>query len=98
MSQNASARWIITYDIADKKRLPRVFKFLKKQGVPVQYSVFLVDACAVKMGNIMVHIAGLIDKNADDVRAYRIPANPWKVTLGSAILPEGILLGDGAAL
>ena len=98
MSLNASARWIVTYDIADKRRLPRVFKFLKKQGIPVQYSVFLVDASAAKMGDIMASIAALIDKDADDVRAYRIPANPWKVTLGIAILPEGILLGDGFAV
>lgn len=98
MSLNASARWIVTYDIAGKRRLPRVFKFLKKQGIPVQYSVFLVDASAAKMGSIMASIAALIDKGADDVRAYRIPANPWKVTLGSAILPEGILLGDGVAV
>ena len=98
MSLNASARWIVTYDIAGKRRLPRVFKFLKKQGVPVQYSVFLVDASAAKMGGIMTRIAALIDKDEDDVRAYRIPANPWKVTLGSSILPEGILLGDGVVV
>lgn len=98
MSVGASARWIVTYDIADKKRLPQVFKFLKRQGVPLQYSVFLVDASSAKIGSIMAHIARLIDKDADDVRAYRIPANPWKVSLGSAILPEGIVSGDGANL
>ena len=98
MSVGASAGWIVTYDIADKKRLPRVFKFLKRQGVPLQYSVFLVDASSAKIGSIMAHIARLIDKDADDVRAYRIPANPWKVSLGSAILPEGIVAGDGAKL
>lgn len=98
MSLGASARWIVTYDIADKKRLPRVFKFLKRQGVPLQYSVFLVDASSAKIGSIMAQIARLIDKDADDVRAYRIPANPWKISLGSAILPDGILSGDGANL
>ena len=43
MSQFKSSRWLVCYDISDKKRLGRVFRFLKKKGVPVQYSVFLVE-------------------------------------------------------
>lgn len=93
MSQHASARWLVTYDIADPRRLGRLFKFLKKQGVPVQYSVFLVEASAVKMGSLIVQIAKMIDADADDVRAYRLPENTWKVTLGNSILPEDILPG-----
>ena len=93
MSQHASARWLVTYDIADPKRLGRLFKFLKKQGVPVQYSVFLVEASAAKMGALIVQMATLVDADADDVRAYRLPENLWKVTLGEGILPEGILPG-----
>ena len=42
MSQTATARYLVTYDIADPKRLSRLFRFMKKQGVPLQYSVFLV--------------------------------------------------------
>lgn len=93
MSQHASARWLVTYDIADPRRLGRLFKFLKKQGVPVQYSVFLVEASAVKMGSLIVQIAKMMDADADDVRAYRLPENTWKVTLGNSILPEDILPG-----
>ena len=93
MSQHASARWIVTYDIADPRRLARLFKFLKKQGVPVQYSVFLVEASAVKMGSLIVQISKMVDADADDVRAYRLPENTWKVTLGASILPDDILPG-----
>jgi CRISPR-associated protein Cas2 len=93
MSQNESARYLVTYDIADPRRLGRLFRFLKKQGVPVQYSVFLVESSATKMGCLMVKIAKMIDANADDVRAYRLPENGWQVTLGASILPEGILPG-----
>ncbi|MDP2369198.1 CRISPR-associated endonuclease Cas2 [Rhodoferax sp.] len=92
MSLHANARWLVTYDIADPRRLARVFKFLKKQGVPVQYSVFQVDASAAKTGNLMVQMAKLIDADADDVRAYRLPENTWKTTLGAGILPEGVLV------
>lgn len=98
MSLHANASWLVTYDIADPRRLARLFKFLKKQGVPVQYSVFLVEASAAKMGNLIVQIAKIVDKDEDDVRAYRLPERTWKVTLGGSILPEGIMLGEGVAL
>lgn len=94
MSLHANARWLVTYDIADPRRLARVFKFLKKQGVPVQYSAFQVDASAAKMSNLMVQMTTLIDADADDVRAYRLPENTWKATLGAGMLPEGVLMTE----
>jgi CRISPR-associated protein Cas2 len=93
MSQNATASYLVTYDIADPRRLSRLFRFLKKQGLPIQYSVFLVEASATQMGNLMVKIAKMIHPAADDVRAYRLPENGWQITLGASILPDNILPG-----
>lgn len=90
MSAHAPARWLVAYDIADKRRLGRVFRLLKKHGVPVQYSVFLVPASAQQMDSLIGQLAPLIDPRNDDVRAYRLPENGWSVTLGNAILPDGI--------
>jgi CRISPR-associated protein Cas2 len=98
MSQHASARWLVTYDIADPKRLTRLFKFLKKQGVPLQYSVFLVEASAVKMSSLVLQMKAMVDGQADDVRAYRLPENLWQVTLGASILPDDILPGGSFVL
>ncbi len=98
MSQHATAQWLVTYDITDPRRLSRLYRFLKKQGVPVQYSVFFVEASAVKMADLMVQIGKMIHKDADDVRAYCLPENLWQATLGKSILPEGILPGDGFLL
>lgn len=95
MSQHASARWLVTYDIADPRRLARVFKYLKKQGVPMQYSVFLVEASAMKMANLISQIAQLVNASADDVRAYRLPENIWQATLGASILPDDFMPGGG---
>ena len=93
MSLHAHARWLVTYDISDPKRLARLFKLLKKNGVPVQYSVFLVEASAAKMGALVVQMGKVVDANADDVRAYRLPEITWQVTLGASMLPEDILPG-----
>ena len=98
MSQNAAARWLVTYDIVKPRNLARVFKLLKKNGVPIQYSVFQVDASAAQMGALMVQTAKLIDVRTDDVRAYRLPENVWKVTLGATILPEDLWLDAAGKL
>ncbi len=92
MSQHQFARWMVVYDIADPRRLGHVFRRLKKEGVPLQYSVFALETSATKMGALMAQLATLIDKREDDVRAYRLPVNAWETTLGASILPQGVLL------
>ena len=93
MSQDLPAHWLLAYDIADPRRLAHVFKHLKKVGTPVQYSVFSLQASHRRMKRLMVELALMVDKREDDVRAYRIPERTWQVSLGDAILPDGILLG-----
>lgn len=88
MSQTAPLHWLVTYDIADPKRLGRVFRFLKKEGVPVQYSVFWVNCDAIKMTALMAKLRLLIKANEDDLRAYRIPERAATVTIGCAIIPD----------
>jgi CRISPR-associated protein Cas2 len=92
MSLHQTAQWLVTYDIANPRRLARVFKHLKKEGVPMQYSVFAVDASNAKMGALMVHLGTLIDLREDDVRAYRLPDSGWRATLGATMLPEDVWL------
>lgn len=92
MSQNGPVHWLVTYDIANPRRLTRVFKFLNRHGVPIQYSVFSVEASSVQMGQLMAALAQRINSKADDVRAYRLPAHGWRSMLGASILPDGILI------
>ena len=91
MSQHARVRWLVTYDIADPRRLSRMFRALKKEGIPIQYSVFYVCASQQQMGSLMARLAHLIHPRQDDVRAYRIPEKPLQITLGRSILPEDTL-------
>lgn len=92
MAHHQQAQWLVTYDIANPKRLARVFKRLKKAGTPVQYSVFSVQSSAAGMGALMADLAHLINPREDDIRAYRIPEQGWRISLGAAILPDGIWL------
>lgn len=84
----------MTYDIADKRRLSRLHRFIKKHAVPVQYSVFLFEGSGAQVGRLMDKIEGYIDPKYDDVRAYQLPAEPQLVTLGRGSLPESLTLAS----
>ena len=92
MSLNETTGWIVCYDIAEKRRLVRVHRLLRKWGVPLQYSVFIVDASAARLQRLLMQVDDLIDQSADDVRAYRFPPDSECCVIGPGMLPEGILL------
>ncbi|MHB8353864.1 MAG: CRISPR-associated endonuclease Cas2 [Burkholderiales bacterium] len=89
--------WLAAYDIADSRRLQRVHRYLKTEGIPVQYSVFLVQASPARMGQIRIKLASLVNPRRDDIRIYPIPADLDLVSLGRSTWPTGIqLLGPTA--
>lgn len=90
MSLHAPTHWLLSYDIACPRRLARVFAALKKEGIPLQYSVFLLRCSQAQMGALIARLSGLIDPRQDDVRAYHIPARTWHASLGQAILPADV--------
>ena len=92
MSLHQSTQWLVTYDIANPRRLAQVFKYLKKKGIPIQYSVFSVSASPAQMATLMAGITSLINSKQDDVRAYRLPMDGWRSTLGEDILPKDLWL------
>lgn len=92
MSLHTPARWIVTYDIADPRRGVRVHRYMKSQGVPLQYSVFIVEASAARMRQVMLALEDLIDPGSDDVRAYRWADHAESHQLGADLLPEGVLI------
>ncbi|MFN4149171.1 MAG: CRISPR-associated endonuclease Cas2, partial [Rhodocyclaceae bacterium] len=81
--------YLICYDISHPKRLGRVFRFLKKRALPLQYSVFLFSGDDRQLMHCLEAVARLIDPAEDDLRAYPLPRRGLKARLGRAILPEG---------
>lgn len=94
MSLNAMARWIVTYDISDACRLVRVHRHLRRHGVPLQYSVFVVETSAAGMKRLLAEVRELIAWSHDDVRAYRWPAEPELHRFGCELLAPGVLVGE----
>ncbi|MFZ4625634.1 MAG: CRISPR-associated endonuclease Cas2 [Rhodoferax sp.] len=86
---------MVCYDMADPRRLARIFRLLKSNGIPLQYSVFLVHASSLEMDQLENKIKAIINPAEDDVRAYRIPLANRKVVLGHPLVPDGMLIGCG---
>lgn len=91
MPLHAKARWTVTYDITDADRGVSVHRFLRRHGVPLQYSVFLVEASNARMKQLMAELKTLIAAHSDDVRAYRWPQDAECHQLGTPLLPDGVL-------
>jgi CRISPR-associated protein Cas2 len=82
--------YLVCYDIADERRLSRVYQFMKGRGLHLQYSVFYCRLTWNELVRIEESLCSIIDEKEDDVRIYPLPSG-WKVVvLGCGDrLPEG---------
>ncbi len=89
----AAENWyLLCYDIADKRRLRRVHSRMKDAGIPLQYSVFLLNMSSVDLILLLDELRELIEEHRDDVRAYPISPTIDYVALGRQGLGNGMLL------
>lgn len=85
-----TGHYLVCYDIADPRRLQRVFRASRKVGIAFQYSVVYLQGSDAQLDAFLAELAQLIDPHEDDIRAYRISAPEQIHTLGEPLLPEGI--------
>ncbi|NEX12783.1 MAG: CRISPR-associated endonuclease Cas2 [Prosthecochloris sp.] len=63
---------LISYDIANNKRLPKVAKLMERYGERVQYSVFECLLTQSQLAELQRKLRRLIDEQEDSVRFYRL--------------------------
>lgn len=85
---------IACYDIADPKRLAKVHRYLKRVGIPLQYSVFLLQLNARERERVVQRLERLIDAREDDVRLYPLPCSPEWQWWGRPPFSDGVYLTD----
>lgn len=95
MTDSQSNLYLMVYDIADPKRLARIHRVLKQQGLPMQYSVFTVVLKRKALLRLLKRIEALIDQRKDDVRCYRLPENSAADALGQQFFPDDVMLFTG---
>ncbi len=73
------AWYLLAYDIREPRRLKRVHRSLRSEGVPMQRSVFFVRARPRDIKRILDAVEKLIHRRQDDVRVYPIghPSRVW---------------------
>ena len=76
------ANYLVCYDIADERRLTRVYALMKQQGIHVQYSVFHCRLTWPELVELKRRLQDIIDEREDDVRVYPLPAAPRIMVLG----------------
>lgn len=83
---------LLCYDIADPKRLQRVFRVASKVGQPLQYSVYCISGGEEVLKPLLDKLSAIIDHDEDDIRVYRICDKSAITSLGRSIIPDEIYL------
>lgn len=92
MALNKHMLYLICYDIRDPKRLLRVHRFLRNEGMPVQYSVFTAALTARELRRLLGGLKFIMDERRDDIRVYPLPSKPVRWILGRQFFPDDVLL------
>jgi len=92
MADSQRGIYLIAYDIANPKRLGRVHRCLKKQGIAVQYSVFTLEMRRMPLEKLMASLKAIIHPREDDIRCYALPAQLTFEVLGQQFFPDGVML------
>lgn len=98
MAINAQRNHLVCYDIADPQRLTQIHRAVKRWGMPLQYSVFLVPATPKAIVHLVQELAKIIDHREDDIRIYPLPSRLDVAVLGRQGLPQGIQLTDASEI
>ncbi len=62
-----TTRYFVTYDVADPKRLARVFRVMKSAGLHVQFSVFCCDLTERQCETLKMDLLDVIKPSEDQV-------------------------------
>lgn len=83
--------YLITYDICAPKRLSKMHRYLKKLGMPIQYSVFYMVLSERQLETCLAGAARIINPKQDDLRCYPLPKRGLRWRMGRVALPSGIM-------
>lgn len=98
MPANRPGLYLLAYDIADPRRLTRVHRTVRRRGLPLQYSVFIIPGTAAEIDRLLVDLDAIIEPRADDIRVYPLPRQLDIVHYGRQWLSAGLQLLGGTAL
>lgn len=75
---------LICYDVANPRRLRRVFQEVKDVALPVQKSVFVAQLSATEIERLMVRLAECLDIGEDRLQVFALRDFSAPQSLGQA--------------
>lgn len=90
MTAGRRADYVICYDITEPRRLRRIHRYLRRWGVPLQYSVFYCQLNKREKKAIAARLREKIDSVTDDVRIYGIQGAGAVHYLGLSPFPDDV--------
>lgn len=88
-------RYIVSYDIADPKRLRRIHRTMRGYGDPLQYSVFRCDLSPSERVLLIEALTPIINHREDQVMLIRL--GPADGRVSESIETIGRAVGDDHA-
>jgi len=90
-----TAWYLVAYDISCPRRLKRLHYRLRREGVAMQKSVFLVQRSRQGIAELLDELEGLMRRSDDDLRAYPVE-DPGSIWLSGKGATDGNLLHPGS--
>ena len=92
--------YLVAYDISNPSRLGKVHRMLKKTGLSMQNSLFLVHRTDKRMKRLVDKLSTVINPKEDDLRAYPIknPKEIWTNEMRQTEYLPGIFSGVGNSI
>ena len=89
-----ATNWVLAYDIREPRRLQKVGRFMQKEGMRLQYSVYMLKGSRDQVEKLVGQLTQLIDSKADDVKIYPLGENTRIWGLGTQFSDGGNMLSD----
>ena len=93
MAINQRRYYLISYDISmSARRLIKVHRYMVQRGVPMQYSLFMVEATTPMLMRLKRELAQIIKASLDDIRIYPLPKQAAVKRVGKQFFPPEVML------
>lgn len=89
---------LVTYDIADRRRLTRVHRHLRACGYCLQESVFLWHGDRRELERLQADLINMARESEDDLRCFPLARGHDIHWWGRPPLPRGVIITDGPPL
>lgn len=74
--------YLISYDIADQKRLSRIYRYMKGKAIHLQKSVFYIALGNNGLHKILNEIKEIMNSKEDDIRVYPVLSDFDTIIMG----------------